>query len=161
MNASTPARSPCPQCRQPRIPPEGPPKATVGCLFLQPLQGREALDAKKVLGTELHMVGLNLLLVRVAWLWPHAPNSSDSLEKHLRYTLRAVSKCAVVLLFGTHVTQVVLDEGVSGIIGLKRTSPLLPGVMLLPCPSPETVPAKTLGEFRLVMQLLAKEVTRL
>lgn len=157
----TPARPKCPQCRQPILLPQGPPKATVGMLFFQPLMAKDATTAKRVLSSELYQIGVNLPLVRSVSLWPHAPNSTDSVEKHLRVSLRAVKNCGVVLLFGTHVTTALLGEGISGILGLPQTSELLPGTVLLPAPSPEGVASGVLGEFRLIMQRLAKEIQKL
>lgn len=130
-------------------------------IHFQPLEGREAKDAQRVLANEFYAVGLNVLLARSVSLWPHAPNTTDSFEKHLLMSVKMVKDCAIVLLFGTAVTKAVLDEGIAGIIGLERTSQLLPGCILIPALSPEDVPGKTLGEFRWVMQKLANKVSRL
>lgn len=118
-------------------------------------------EGERLLANECHRVGLNSLEILPVSLWGHAAGDEAEFEWHLRRALRRLQKCKLVMLFGTDVTKVLLDKGISTIIGLEQASPFLPGVVLYPVPHPAHVVVKPLGEFRLCLERVSQKLKKL
>lgn len=152
----------CPKCKMPLVEFTGPKKPRVGLVVYQP-DGNRFLDPQgdRLLANECHRVGLNSLEMQPITLWGHAEGNEAEFEWHLRRAIRKLQGCQVALLFGTDVTKVLLDKGISAIIGLEQTSPFLPGLVLFPVPHPGHTVVKPLGEFRLCLERVSQKLKQL
>jgi len=117
-------------------------------------------ESGRVLRSELARLSLSLDVMRVSNLWLHEPNEEES-DRHLRQAITTLKKCKVVLLLGSECAETFLDgKKVSNVTGLRMTSDLLPGVLLIPAPNPASLLKRgsVVGEFRLALEIFSKAI---
>lgn len=150
----------CPKCKIDMIGYSGPKKQPrlAGIIYEPEYSSYIEADGIRILSNEMFRIGENYLQARFVSLWGHPANDICSFAFHRRQALKAIKGCKVVMLFGASVVDEILGEGISGILGLKRRSPELPGSTLIAVPLPGPAVHKPLGEFRLCLERVAKEL---
>lgn len=130
------------------------PKNSLGALVWD--DAKMTARAVRLLSIELytHDLDPNTLIISSIY------QGREEIEADLKAALKKVRACKVVLLFGTDVTNAILNRGIARIYGLKLSSPLLPGVVLVPSPHPADVPVQVLGEFRHALDIAQKAFHR-
>lgn len=155
----------CPLCPRNLVSPSGPWEATIGIIGEFPGQEEKRLLAPfvgasgRILRTELKRVGIQATDCRLTNLWMHDPLEDDKeYDLHLKQAILAVKKCKIVLLLGSDASQAFLGEKVSNVAGLWLESDLLTNKRVIACPNPAALLHGTIGEFRLTMERLKKEM---
>jgi len=155
----------CPLCARPLVLPSGPQAAALGLIGEFPGETELRLHqpfcgpAGAILRQELARLGIMWGELRMTNLWEHAalPQDEKELNWHTRQALLAVKNCPVIVLLGSEVVSLFLNEKVSNVAGIWHTQSAFFGERpVLPLANPAIALHQPLGEFRWGLEILAK-----
>jgi uracil-DNA glycosylase family 4 len=112
-----------------------------------------------ILRTELGRLGIDLGRIRIANLWLHEPNGSETC---LMYSAQLIKKEAenkeAILLIGSDTVKYFCGLKVHSVTGLEVKSDYFSVPIIYACIQPATVFHGTFGELRLSLQKFAKRI---
>ena len=157
----------CPHCSHLLVQPNGPPKADI--LLLGPYPGVEEQvqgfpwvgSAGEVLKRELARVGIAYVKCRATNLWQHAENKECDFEWHKEMAFKEMLGRKAILLMGALTCNVLLNERVSDVSGLRVRSMWIPESTIVYAsvnPADATGKQGLLGEVRLAIRRFSEAI---